>query len=351
MTSLPAPRGALTEQLFERLLAPPSRLAELIAKVDDPFGDDAQLALFVLQELAYRPIDGVDDGWEDEPSAMTLRVRLERRLEDALRATVAVPSIAAPGEVPDALVTLIAEAEGPSLSTWVAEQATVDHLREFAVHRAPYQLKEADPHTTGVVRLPAGRAKAALLDIQVDEYGPEPDDAHSALFAETMDALGLDPDAGPDLDRVPATTLLTNTALGLLASSRRLLPALIGHLAVFEMCSVEPMARYAAAVRRLLPAAEATRAARFYDVHVAADARHQVIALEQLVRSFVAEQPVGAGDVLFGAAALMHVERLMAEHLLACWSRGETSLRAPLPGSSLLPQHAPTAAPTLALAG
>ena len=346
MTAMPAPRGPLTEQLFERLVRPPSRLPDLVGRVDDPFGGDAQLALFVLQELAYRPVDGVDDRWEDEPSALALRVRLERRLEEALRSAVAVPAGADRGDVPDAVVALIAGADGPSLSSWVVEHATLDHLREFAVHRAPYQLKEADPHSTAIVRLPAGRAKAALLAIQLDEYGPEPGDAHAVLFAETMDALGLDPDAGADLDRVPAPTLVTNTTLGLLASSRRLLGALVGHLAVFEMCSVEPMARYAAAVRRLLPGVAGTRAARFYDVHVAADGRHQVIALEELVRSFVAEQPARAGDVLFGAAALLHVERLMAEHLLDCWGRGETSLRAALPGSSLRPPGA-----GLALAG
>ena len=345
MTTLPPPRGPITERLFEHLRARPATLPDLLAD-DDPGGDDAQLALYVLQELAYRPVERVDDRWEQEPSALALRVALERRLEDALRATVRVPTVADASEVPDAIVELIAEAEGPSLSSWVLAHATLDHLREFAVHRSPYQLKEADPHSTAISRLPAGWAKTALLDIQVDEYGPEPNEAHARLFAETMDALGLDPDAGPDLDRVPAPTLLTNTLLGLLASSRRLLGALVGHLAVFEMCSVEPMARYAAAVRRVLPGAEGTRAARFYDVHVAADGRHQVVALERLVRSFVAEQPGKATDVLFGAAALMHVERLMAEHILDAWADNRSSLRAPLPGSALRPHAA-----TLALAG
>ena len=345
MTALPEPRGPLTERLFPALRRPPSALPDLAVGGGDPMADDAQLALFVLQELPLRPVDGVDDGWEDEPSLHALRLRLERRLEDALRAAVPVPKVAA-GAAPDALVELIAAADGPSLSSWMLEHGTLEHLREFAVHRAPYQLKEADPHSTAISRLPAGQAKSALLEIQVDEYGPEPADAHAVLFADTMAALGLDPTGGPDLDLVPAPTLLTNTTLGLLAASRRLLPALVGHLAVFEMCSVEPMGRYADAVRREIPGAAGTRAARFYDVHVDADARHQVIALDRLVRSFVVEQPTQAHDVLFGGAVLMHVERLMAEHLLASWARGQTSLRSPLPGSALRPSR-----PALALVG
>ena len=43
-------------------------------------------------------------------------------------------------------------------------------MREFAVHRSGYQLKEADPHSWAIPRL-SGRAKSALIEIQYDEYG------------------------------------------------------------------------------------------------------------------------------------------------------------------------------------
>lgn len=329
-TRLPGPRGPLSEALFAVLRGRPCRLERPTA-MPDPLGDDAQLALFVLHELAYRPVEGVDPSWECEPSAMAMRAHLERRLESALRASVAVPDVDDPAEVPDALVELVAGAGagGPSLSSWMLTHGTVDHLREFAVHRSAYQLKEADPHSTAIARMPAGAAKTALLEIQLDEYGPEPTDSHAALFASTMTALGLDPAAGAPLDLLPAPTLLTNTLLTTLASSRRLLGALVGHLAVFEMCSVEPMARYAAAVRRLLPGRDGAQAARFYDVHVAADARHEAVAGERLVPSFVAEEPEQAGDVLFGAAALLAVEAAMATHLLDRWTAGVSSLRSP----------------------
>lgn len=333
-TQLPSERGPLTEGLFEALRAAPHPLGDLVAHVGDPLGDDNQLALYVLQELSYRPIAGVDDAWEHEPSAVHLRLRLERRLEELLRAAVEVPEVA-PAGVPDALVALVEQADGPSLSGWVAANGTIDHLREFAVHRSAYQLKEADPHSFGIPRLPPGMAKHALLDVQVDEYGRTPSEAHATLFADTMRALGLDPDAGPPLDRLPAVTLATNTLLGTLASCRRLVGALVGHLAVFEMTSVEPMARYAAAVRRCLPGPAGTKAARFYDVHVAADGRHQHVALDELVRGFVAQDPARAGDVLFGAAALLLVERCFAEHVLERWLAGASSLRTPLSGSAL----------------
>ena len=52
--------------------------------------------------------------------------------------------------------------DGPSLSGWVAEHATVEHLREFCIHRSRYQLKEADPHTWVIPRRPRA-AKAAFV--------------------------------------------------------------------------------------------------------------------------------------------------------------------------------------------
>src|SRR5690606_40615489 len=56
----------------------------------------------------------------------------------------------------------------------------------------------------------SGRAKAALVEIQADEYGGGvPGQSHAELFADTMVALGLDPTYGRHLDRIPAVTLAT----------------------------------------------------------------------------------------------------------------------------------------------
>jgi Iron-containing redox enzyme len=52
----------------------------------------------------------------------------------------------------------------------VADRGTLAQLREFAIHRSAYQLKEADPHTWAIPRL-TGAVKAAMVEIQADEYG------------------------------------------------------------------------------------------------------------------------------------------------------------------------------------
>jgi hypothetical protein len=324
----------------------PGGAARLTAVPPSGPGDE-QLALLVLQQVSYRPIDGVDPAWEDDPSFLTQRERLERAMEQRLRDRLDLPACR-PAEVPDELTALVEGAGGPSLSAWVEEHATLDHLRELLVHRSAYQLQEADPHSFALPRLAAGRAKTALLELQTDEYGGhEPTEAHAVLFADTMAAAGLDPTPGPDLARLPAATLATNTLLNRFGRSRRLLGACLGHLAVFEMTSVEPMARYAATCRRLLDGAAGTAAARFFDVHVAADGLHGRIAVDRMIRGYADQHPDEAHGVLFGAAALLAVERDFSTHLLTCWERGTTSLRSPLPGSRLAP-NAPAPPATLA---
>jgi hypothetical protein len=105
---------------------------------------------------------------------------------------------------------------------------------------------------------------------------------------------------------------------------RRWRGALVGHVALFEMCSVGPMGRYAAALRRLGWADPATR---FYDAHVLADERHRVVALEQMVAGLLVDEPYLGGEVVFGARALAAVERGFSQALLGAWEAGRSSLR------------------------
>jgi Iron-containing redox enzyme len=328
---LPAPRGELGEHVFSLLAKPVTegKLSDVVPS--DP--EDEALALFVLQEVGYRGMQGVDPAWEEDVGFLDLRRRLEQDLEDRVRARVPQPE----GEtLADSVAHLLDDADGPSLSSWVRDEAELDHLREFTVHRSAYQLKEADPHTFALPRLPQGRTKAALLEIQVDEYGGTvPSNAHAELFASTMTALGLDPVAGPDLDRLPEATLTTSTFLNLLGRSRRLAGACVAHLCVFEMTSVEPMARYAQAVRRLVSDDLATEAARFFDVHVAADGYHGQLAVHDLLRGLEEDHPDLAADAFFGAAGLMVVEADFTDHLLGAWTAGHSSLATPLDGSAL----------------
>jgi hypothetical protein len=226
----------------------------------------------------------------------------------------------------DELRRLASDASGPSLSAYMAESGTLAQMREFAVHRSAYQLKEADPHTWCIPRL-TGRAKAALVDIQQGEYGEgRPPDVHANLFADVMDALGLDPTYGTYLDRLPGVTLSTCNLVSLFGLHRRWRGALVGHLALFEMCSVGPMGRYQAALERLGLGSGATR---FYEEHVVADERHQEVALDDMVAGLIDQEPFLGGEVVFGARALTAVEGLFATHLLESWERGESSLRHP----------------------
>jgi hypothetical protein len=291
--------------------------------------DDLHLALYLCYELHYRGWAGVDAAWEWDPDLLRARAQLEAAFLHGLRSAIPVPEALSPDATVDALRAIIDEASGPSLSEFAASEATLSQLRELAIHRSVYQLKEADPHTWAIPRLPAGAAKSALIGLQFDEYGNgEPGRSHAELFACTMRALDLDPTYGRYLDLVPGVTLATVNLLSMFGLHRAHVGACIGHLAVFEMTSVVPMGRYAKALRRLTGRDDG---AEFYDVHVVADESHQHIAVETMVPAFVEQNPAHGHDVLFGASTLALLERRFAEHVLAAWDAGVESLR---PGHS-----------------
>jgi len=119
----------------------------------------------------------------------------------------------------------------------VAREAQLWQVQEVLVHRSLYQLREADPHTLGIPRL-AGAPKGALVEVQTDEYGGgRPERMHSALFARTMTALGVNASYAAHVDRVPAITLASLNALSYLALHRSRLGELVGHLCTVEMTS------------------------------------------------------------------------------------------------------------------
>jgi hypothetical protein len=280
----------------------------------------------------------VADELEWDLGVLRLRSELERRFEQRLLEVVPMTSPA--DDIESEIVRAIETADGPSLSMYMAEKGTVEEFREFAIHRSAYQLKEADPHSWAIPRLD-GESKAALVRIQMDEYGyGEPSAMHSALFAHTMDELQLDSRYGAYLPYLPGSTLATVNLMSLFGLHRRWRGALVGHFTVFEMTSVVPMGRYAAALSRLgLP----TSARRFYDVHVMADAEHEVVALRRMAAGLARSEPALTPTILFGARAVLHVERLFAEHMLHSWSAGLSSL---LPR----PDHVLTADQTAAVA-
>ncbi len=290
----------------------------------DPLSDeDLQLSLHLCYELHYRGLDGVDERWEWHPSLLAVRAQVERSVEDALRASV--HPVDQRKDVDLELARLVDEDDGPALSAFLMRRASLEQFVEFVQHRSVYQLKEADPHAFVVPRLPPGPAKAALLEVQWDEFGGgRAERMHAALFAQTMRALGVDDRYGTWADLVPAATLATVNLMSLFALHRRWRGALLGHLAVLEMTSTTPNRRYAAGLRRLGFGRQATA---FYDEHVLADAVHEQVAAVDLCGSFVRAEPQLRGDVLFGAAATLLLEARFGATLLDAWRCGRSSLR------------------------
>jgi len=337
---LPLPRGNISAAVVSALASGEPRevqFPELAVESlggFDPFGEDAQLALWCCYALHHHGFAGVPDDWEWEPELLRLRARLERaflaRLYDECGAPESVRLTTA--AVLDGLDDL-AHGDGPSLSRHLEQHGTFTQAREFLVHRAVYQTKEADPHSWAIPRVP-GAAKAALVSIQYDEYGAgDAEQMHSSLFMTTLAWAGVDLDAlhrggGTIVDRVPASTLATDNLISHLGLHRSHRAACIGHLALFEMTSIGPMARYAALLRRL----GAPRGARhFYETHVLADQVHEQVA-RTMVTALLDEEPDQGSMVLFGARALDVVERRFAAALLAAWSEGRSSLRADFDG-------------------
>jgi hypothetical protein len=328
--TLPLARGPITEDLLAALAREPHPLdVPEVPEPADPLADeDLQLALYLCYELHYRGLPGVADEWEWEPGLLALRRRLEARFEAGLVAALGPPGLTVPPEDMDvALRAIEAADEAPSPSRHLEREGTLQEVLEFLVHRSAYQLKEADPHSWALPRL-SGPPKAAMVEIQADEYGGgRPERIHAQLFAKAMAALGLDARYGAYLDSIPGFTLATVNLMSLFGLHRRLRGALVGHLALFEMSSSVPNRRYGAALRRL-GATEDTL--DFFDEHVTADAVHESIAAVDLAGGLARQDPGLTADVLWGARALVELEGRWATRLLEAWEAGRSSLLAPL---------------------
>jgi hypothetical protein len=327
MSALPPPRGPISALLLEELVREPHDLDS------PPFGafsdaladDDLHLALYLCYELHYRGLPGVDERWEWEPSLLALRRTLEEPFEQRLLDAVPLIDESVSADEIDLALRAIAEDEGPPLSAYARSQATLEQLREFMVHRSAYQLKEADPHSWAIPRL-SGIPKAALIEIQTDEYGRgRPDWVHAELFARAMRAVGLDCTYGAYLPVIPGVTLATVNLMSLFGLHRRLRGAIVGHLALFEMTSSIPNRRYGDGLRRHGFEGDATL---FFDEHVLADAVHENVAAVDLAGGLVRQDPDSARSILWGARALNHLDARWAAHVLDCWRDGRSSLLA-----------------------
>jgi Iron-containing redox enzyme len=325
MTRLPTPRGDISALVLAALAGEPHELAApALPHVAEPLtDDDFQLALYLCYELHYRGLPGVDDRWEWEPTLLRIRAVLESAFEQALLEAVPFASASTPSVPIDLALREISERDGPPLSAFVRSSATLEQVREFVMHRSAYQLKEADPHSWAIARL-SGGPKAALVEIQSDEYGSGRSEwIHAELFARAMRALGLDDAYGAYLDVTPGVTLATVNLMSLFGLHRRWRGAIVGHLALFEMTSSIPNRRYADGLRRLGFGEDATL---FFDEHVEADAVHENIASVDLAGGLVSQEPQLHAAVMWGAETLEHLENRWAEHVLGSWRAGQSSL-------------------------
>ena len=358
-------RGPLSQELIATLQggfggADHFSLAcQLVTECEDVINDDdVQCSLFVLYASFYGSVDSFRPELEWNVDLLHTRQVLEDAFERELRLRVEQPMMLheqrandthrgtrdggsassgpgtprtsdepAPFTAADVARTLFALTEadtGPSLARYFARHATESQAREFLMHKSVYTLREADPHSWAIPRLTGG-PKAALVEIQSDEYGGgRRDRVHAELYARALTGAGLSAQYGAYFDRVPAITLASQNQMSMFGLNRRLLGAVVGHLAAFEMTSSIPNRQYADGFRRLGMGIDVTE---YFDEHVEADAVHEQIAAHNLAGQLAVDQPDLLADILFGAAACLTIDGWMAQHIRTSWEREESSLR------------------------
>ncbi|MFG2004617.1 iron-containing redox enzyme family protein [Spirillospora sp. NPDC048911] len=327
---LPEPRGPLSEAVIALLRRRPgdSEAGPALPATTagaDPLGEDLQLALYVCYELHYRGFADVAPEWEWEPSLLGLRAAMEREFLASLREGL-------PGgdDVSGAIEELLVEpVDADGVSQYLRDTGERRQLREYVAHRSIYHLKEADPQAWVIPRLD-GRAKAALVAVEFDEYGGgRAERMHSRLFADLMEELDLDPAYGAYLDAAPAAMLATVNMMSMFGLHRAWRGALVGHFAVVEITSPPAAQRMASALERL---GVGERGRQFFTEHVVADAVHEQVLRRDVIGGLLESEPELAADVVLGVQATCHLEDRLAEHLLGCWrsAPARSSSRRPL---------------------
>ncbi|MGW7237733.1 iron-containing redox enzyme family protein [Streptomyces sp. NPDC054804] len=323
--ALPQSRGELSGAVGQLLTRPAGTpLPQRVTAADaDPYGDDLQLALYLCYELHYRGFAGVDPEWEWEPGLLRLRAELEHRFLSALRADVGPPR-----KAEEALAELLVEpVDGDGPSHFLKERGELWQFREYAAQRSLYHLKEADPHAWVIPRL-TGRAKAALVAVEYDEFGAgRAERVHARLFADLMADLGLDSAYGRYVDSAGAEMLVNVNLMSLFGLHRALRGALVGHFAAVETTSSPGSRRLAQGLARV---GAGPAAVHFYAEHVEADAVHEQIVRRDVVGGLLETEPFLDEDIAFGVDATEWSENRLGHHLLTAWRDGRTSLRTPL---------------------
>ena len=208
---------------------------------------------------------------------------------------------AGPGDLPDQLFALIASFDGPSLARLLHREATAEQFREVLVHRSIYQLKEADPHTWAIPRLPDGRqGRAGGAAVRRVRRRPARPAARHPVRRGRWPPAASTGRYGAYVDAVPGLTLALNNAMSLFGLHRRLRGASMATSRRSRSTSSLPCRKYVRGLRRLdLP----EEIAEYFDEHVEADAVHEQVAVRDICGALVEQQPELAEEVCFGAAA------------------------------------------------
>lgn len=294
---LPAARGVVSEAALSALRDrhEPRVSSQAVARTE-PYGDDLQPALYLLYELHYQGFRSGGDDREWDADLLRLRGALECRFLRALRSDVP-QGTSTRGALAEILVEPVVD-DGTGVSHCLRSEGHLWQVREYAALRSPYHLKVADPHAWVIPRL-HGRAKAAMVAVEYDEFGAgRAEEMHARLFANLTDDLGLDHTYGRYLDAAPAQVLCTVNVMSLFGPHRALRGALVGRFATVEVTSSPGSRRLAKATRR--------------------------------TGAGSAAEPVLDADMAFGIHATGLLEHRLAEFLLTAWRGGRSALRIPL---------------------
>ena len=109
--------------------------------------DDLHLALYLCYQLHYGGLREVPDDLEWDPAVLGFRDVLEAAFENALLADIEIDPARDDRPMVDQFRDIVRGDRGPSLSTYLEREASLDQFREFLLHRSTYHLKEADPFT------------------------------------------------------------------------------------------------------------------------------------------------------------------------------------------------------------
>ena len=320
---LPHERGPVSGHVIQVLASGDEASPVALGPGDVLDDEDVQLALWIVYELHYRGFDRVPADREWDIGLVGLRKDIERRLEHELRARTrdqlsGLPSVVpSSGDIGKQLLDLVAADDSPSPAAFMQRHASRDQLLDYLRERSIQQLKESDPQSFVLPRLD-GAAKVALAELQYDEYGGgRPDRLHSRMYADALEAAGLDRTYGAYIDKVSALSLTCTNAMTFFALNRRLRGAAMGHLAAFEASSSVPCRKIAAGLERVgfPPAVTA-----YFHEHVEADAVHEHVASSDICGAMVAEDPSLREDVLFGAATCLLLDALSGAELLDRWT-------------------------------